>query len=100
MGNQDIGESMHQQLNLPIVLEVFRLLRLLKMIRFKDVQVQKIKTNRSIQIYNAAISMKQKPTVVLPACLDENYTMSGGKCTYCPQGASVGKVIGALAGVM
>merc|ERR1711865_1339324 len=34
------------------------------------------------------------------SCLDEKYTMSGGKCTYCPEGASVGKVIGALTGVM
>jgi preprotein translocase subunit SecG/uncharacterized protein YneF (UPF0154 family) len=34
------------------------------------------------------------------SCLDERYTMSGGQCTYCPDGASVGKVIGALTGVM
>ena len=34
------------------------------------------------------------------SCLDERYTMSGGKCTYCPEGASVGKTIGALSFVM
>jgi hypothetical protein len=34
------------------------------------------------------------------SCLDERYTMSGGKCTYCQEGASVGKTIGTLIGVM
>ena len=34
------------------------------------------------------------------SCLDERYTMSGGKCTYCPEGASVGKTLVALTGVM
>ena len=34
------------------------------------------------------------------SCLDERYTMSGNICTYCPEGASVGKAIVALTGVM